>query len=369
VGKAINVVTASHINGTASIAMSSSGSFVVAWASTGNDLDIFAQRYSNAGKAVGSRITVTAGALAQSTPTVATDASGNFVIVWEEWSQGGRAAQIFNADGTRRGSIFQYTASGLRENRQGAVAMDASGIVFAYQFGDFRSGHNIFARRYTTTGVALSAEFQVNSGVGVGREKPSVAMTGNGGFVIDWSGRGDGDDSGVFFQRYAAPSPLMAASAGTDSDIVTLSQDALAPLVQEAIARREATSLTDVQLNLLWNATIQVADLGGSTLGLTVGNTIWIDDDAAGWGWFLDSTPSDDREVRRRGDQGETGRMDLLTVLMHEMGHTLGLDHESGGVMQETLAPDVRWLPEDEAPTVAAIDPFFEAAPGSCGKS
>jgi len=75
------------------------------------------------------------------------------------------------------------------------------------------------------------------------------------------------------------------------------------------------------------------------------GNTIYLDVNAAGWGWFLDATPHDDSEFTTPGNQGEQNHMDLLTVLMHEMGHVLGLDHDARGVMQETLAPGTRLSP------------------------
>src|SRR5262249_10140362 len=70
-----------------------------------------------------------------------------------------------------------------------------------------------------------------------------------------------------------------------------------------------------------------------------------LDDNAADWGWFVDTTPSNDSEFTTPGNQGEQNRMDLLTVLMHEMGHVLGFDHEPTGVMQETLDPGTRLSP------------------------
>ena len=60
---------------------------------------------------------------------------------------------------------------------------------------------------------------------------------------------------------------------------------------------------------------VRIADLGGLTLGRADGGIIWLDDNAAGWGWFVDGTPWEDSEFTTPGDQGEQGRMDLLTLL------------------------------------------------------
>jgi hypothetical protein len=44
-------------------------------------------------------------------------------------------------------------------------------------------------------------------------------------------------------------------------------------------------------------------------------------------GWFLDPTPWGDSEFTTPGNQGKQQRMDLLTVLMHQLGHLLGYEH------------------------------------------
>ena len=42
--------------------------------------------------------------------------------------------------------------------------------------------------------------------------------------------------------------------------------------------------------------------------------------------------------------------MDLLTVLMHELGHVLGFGHDGEGVMYEPLAAGTRSVPAAPSP-------------------
>src|SRR5262249_19236293 len=112
-----------------------------------------------------------------------------------------------------------------------------------------------------------------------------------------------------------------------------------ASLLPEGIQRGRAASLDTVALA---GIDIRMADLGGTRLGLVSGRTIWLDDNAAGWGWSVDPTPPNDSEFTTPGNQGEAGRMDLLTVLEPEIGHLLGRGHEADGVMQETLTGGTR---------------------------
>ena len=133
----------------------------------------------------------------------------------------------------------------------------------------------------------------------------------------------------------------------------SLRADQVQPLLTEALARWQAAGVDTSALN---GIDVRVADLGGLTLGEAADGVIWLDDNAAGWGWFVDRTPRNDSEFTRRGNQGEQNRMDLLTVLTHEVGHLLGYDHEAGGVMQETLAAGTRPT-VDSVPTPAVVGP------------
>jgi hypothetical protein len=62
-------------------------------------------------------------------------------------------------------------------------------------------------------------------------------------------------------------------------------------------------------------AIFEVSDLRGLALGEELDNTVLIDATAAGHGWSL---------------TGEIGKMDLLVVVMHELGHVMGFEHTPG---------------------------------------
>ncbi len=86
--------------------------------------------------------------------------------------------------------------------------------------------------------------------------------------------------------------------------------------------------ITNLPTGQLGEATIT----GYDQLGRPNTATISIDDDANGIGWFLDTTPRDSSEFQGVGeyfqattDSEAYGKYDLLTAILHEMGHTLGI--------------------------------------------
>ena len=105
--------------------------------------------------------------------------------------------------------------------------------------------------------------------------------------------------------------------------------------------------------------TLEIVDLPADQLTQANGMTLQIDADAAGWGWFVDPTPGNHAEFRRASLSGSwwaragseaANHVDLLTVVMHELGHMMGLDSELAAthrMMSEQLAPGKRRLPQD----------------------
>jgi len=94
-----------------------------------------------------------------------------------------------------------------------------------------------------------------------------------------------------------------------------------------------------------------ITDLPGSQLGRTWSDTIFLDLDAAGHGWFVDPTPGENEEFQTVGnrlealDPAAVDRIDLMTVVSHEIAHTLGLDDLDSSLdrlMSGTLETGVR---------------------------
>jgi hypothetical protein len=167
------------------------------------------------------------------------------------------------------------------------------------------------------------------------------------------------------------PPPQMAAGGEGPGGAALLTPAELAPVVTEAITEWAAAGLPARDIAKLRQTTVRITDLPAGYLGAASigGSTIELSADAAGYGWYTGSSPSINTalarpakaRLRSAGSAIPYGREDLLTVVMHEFGHALGLEDVEAtefptDLMAKTLATVVRRLPsaEDVARVLAA---------------
>jgi hypothetical protein len=196
-----------------------------------------------------------------------------------------------------------------------------------------------------TTGVDyLNASFTVTFAAGQTSATVTVQVNGdtvkesNEAFNVNITNSGAataGTNATITIQD--DESPLYASRVGTSAAAASSSptEDSLARALEAAKAYWRAAGVSEARLA---DVSVAVAALPGGILALTAGRTITVDADAAGWGWSSNTS----NKSRIRSLAGAQ-RMDLVTVLTHELGHVLGLDHEADGVMSARLAPGVRW--------------------------
>jgi hypothetical protein len=158
-------------------------------------------------------------------------------------------------------------------------------------------------------------------------------------------------DPSVFWRGQATLTVFQTAAA--------LTQSQLNAIAAAAKQRWINTGLSSAQLTALQNLTFEVTSFGGQQLGSFNNGRIRIDVDAAGKSWFVDPTPLDDLEFANVQSATEltsdplsapAGRVDLLSTVMHEIGHALGLADttlisEADNVMFAYLGINERHLP------------------------
>jgi len=217
----INTTTTSNQQAPA-VASDASGNTVVVWMSQDQDGDgwgIYGQRYNAAGVAQGSEFLVnntTAGQ--QREPQVAMDANGNFVVVWADNALDGSGmgifARRFDASGTALGNAFQVNtfATGYQGHPQIALHTSGSFVIAWQSLGQDGSNHGVYFQRYDATGVAQGSDTQAATTTTDNQQSPTIGMAANGEFVLAWSSYGqDGSNLGVFGRRFSATG---TASAG-----------------------------------------------------------------------------------------------------------------------------------------------------------
>ena len=165
--------------------------------------------------------------------------------------------------------------------------------------------------------------------------------------------------------EHGAPGSTEPTSgANSEAGFLLLQERDLQQIALAAFNLWRSLGLDAALLDRLSAIRFEISDLSGSAVGWTDGLKIVLDRSAAGRGWFVDATPFEDSEFSRRGVEGQLtaieggtadGRIDLLSVLIHEIGHVLGYDHEgSDGVMADVLAAGHRLSLNGQSPKIDA---------------
>ena len=204
-----------------SLAADFSGNFVVVWTSPqdGSGYGVFAQRFASSGAPLGPEFRVnTYTTNTQAYPFVAADtATGNFVVVWnsgvqvQDGSAYGVFGQRFTSTGVPLGPEFRVNTYTTDSQSVSSVAVDSSGnfVVVWNSYTQDGSHLGAFGQRFASTGVPLGPEFRVNTHTTNAQSNPSVAADSSGNFVIVWnSDTQDGSSFGVFGQRYSMMVPV-----------------------------------------------------------------------------------------------------------------------------------------------------------------
>ncbi|MGD9647322.1 MAG: PKD domain-containing protein [Pirellulales bacterium] len=227
-----------------SVGIDSAGNFVVAWQSgtvdgsgsqDGDFTGVYARRYAANGTALdaGDVLINTATDYFQGAPSVAMNPSGSYAIAWTDIRlvsffptiliEGDVYIRRYNSAGVVQsinGSTNPFRVNNTTDDNQvGAqVAMDDTGN-FVVVWGDDRElpdleagRHDVYMRRFSSTGAVLSSEAIVNQFTNFDQYLSTVAMDGNGNFIVTWfsgdlnnaNNNQDGSSLGVYARRYTS---------------------------------------------------------------------------------------------------------------------------------------------------------------------
>jgi len=191
-----------------SIAGDASGNFIITWyhedVITG-DHKIYCQRYSTDGTALGGNVQVDIGGM---NPSIAMDDSGNFIIVWEEWGNGSNNiyCQRYGSDGVALGNNFRVNDdAGSSTQRNPSIGVDSIGNFMVVWYDNRDGNYDIYCQRYSSDGTSLGSNFKVNdnSGSNYYLYDLSIGVDNSGNFVIVWEDYRNGNCD-IYCQRYSS---------------------------------------------------------------------------------------------------------------------------------------------------------------------
>jgi hypothetical protein len=137
-----------------SISMDVVGNFVIVWQDFRNiNWDIYYQRYTSTGTALGANIKVNddVGSMHQKVPSISMDGAGNFVVVWIDNRYGQNNSDIIGqryfSSGNPNGGNYRIVTDGPNNGEiSPVVCADNSSIIFSWQDNRRSEGWDIYAK-------------------------------------------------------------------------------------------------------------------------------------------------------------------------------------------------------------------------------
>lgn len=179
------------------IATDSDGNFIVLWENTkkGSDYpDITGQWYKNDGTLCGTQFKVNDDSTASLhyCSSIALNKSGNFVVVWNDYRNGisnsDIYAQLYRADSSKLGGNFKINNdTGSSATSTPKIAVDGQGN-FMIVWQNFRDGkYDIFSQNFNGDGTALGKNFRLNDDSNrIDQSFPAVSVNRSGNFIVVW---------------------------------------------------------------------------------------------------------------------------------------------------------------------------------------
>jgi hypothetical protein len=197
----------------ASVARDAAGDFVIVWESaphSGCCAQVMGQRYDLFGTPQGGEFLADNRAdVGSYLPDVASDTSGNFVVVWTGYNEYGNLSynvhgQRYSSSGAPLGGVFRvntYTVSVAGRPR--VTHPDADFVVVWQELQADGSGYAVLGRRYGSDGSSIGGAFRVNTYTTGAQQSAAIGSRPHGPYIVVWeSNQVPGSLHDIFGQRY-----------------------------------------------------------------------------------------------------------------------------------------------------------------------
>ena len=314
----VNTATANNQSG-GNIALLPGGGFVVVWSDgsmTGADTSSFAvkgQRFDADGNPVGGEFLVNSTVTGnQSGPTVATLASGRFVVTWSDASATGGdtssiavRGQIFEANGTPVGGEFLInTVTANSQSLPAIVELSGGGFVVSWTdaslIGGDASGSGIKAQIFDAAGAKVGGEILVNTETSGSQGPSSLIASGLGRLRGRLDRRDHRSGGGVFGSIRLQLFDAAGAKVGTEQIVNSANEGNFNSTTITALGSgfivtwAQQDSVFGVGIPVTFDVRAQLFDAAGAKLGAefvvnttTQGSQSGADVDALPGGGFL----------------------------------------------------------------------------------